>query len=611
MSVPEISSCHESNRACEAPQREYARRLSERQQQLIKIENLHRLLWTYIIIAAVVSVGLLYASHPPHALSRVWLLLPLSVAAKSAHALGKNARTHAGVGRMVRFYEGGLARLTEAWQGRGSGGEEFRPEVHPYASDLDLFGAGSLFEVLCTARTGVGRATLANWLLQPAQCAVAMERQASVAELRNQLDFRENWASVEGSTLDQPAFSLCDWANAPAADFPGYAKGLATLLPAFVVALSFLAWAGLFAHYWPLALGIPLGLEAVLSIRFLKTTRRSASDLVLPSFELSNLAPLLARMEAAHFQTPLLQCLQSKIKVSGECPGKRIRRLQILVWLLELRQFEYFAAPASLILWGTNLTILIDHWRRQHREALLRWLDALGQFDALLCLSRYFYENPDSILPILHPASSALLRAEELGHPLLKSETCVRCDIALGTQGTQLLMVSGSNMSGKSTLLRSVGLNSVLALAGAPVRATRMEISQMQVGCSIDIHDSLRQGRSRFRAEVERLKWILNLARAERVLFLFDEVLGGTNSNDRLWGTKAVIDQLADRGAVGLITTHDLALTEIVGAFPGRASNVHFEEHYEDGEMRFDYQMRPGVLTRTNGVNVMAALGIG
>ncbi len=614
MREPETKSCKRSgDRAYETPQTDYARRLRERQQQLRKIEKQHRILWIYIIVAALAAAGLLYHEHSPHAAPRIWLLLPLTVALSSAHSLAKNARICGQVMRIVRFYEGGLARLAHAWQGHGIGGEEFRPEIHSYASDLDLFGAGSLFELLCTARTGVGRATLARWLLEPAPCVVVTERQVAVAELQNQVDFREDWASVKGSTLDQPASDLRDWANAPTVDVPGYARGLAIVLPGLVVLLSSIAcitWTGVLAHYCLLAIGVLVGLEAVLSLLFLKKTRRAGSDLVLPSFELTNLAPLLARMEPAHFHAPLLRSLQSKLRISGKYPAQRIRQLQILVWLLELRQFEYFAAPASLILWGTNLSIFIDRWRQQNREALLRWLDALGQFEALLCLSRYFYENPENSFPLLNPAPSALFRAEELGHPLLEHETCVRCDIALNTAGTQLLLVSGSNMSGKSTLLRCVGLNAVLALAGAPVRATQMEISHLQIGCSIDIHDSLRHGRSRFRAEVERIKWILDLACAKCVLFLFDEVLGGTNSADRFWGTKAVIDQLAQSGAVGLITTHDLALTEIVSALRGRASNVYFEEHYEDGEMLFDYRMRPGVLTRTNGVNVMTALGI-
>ncbi len=165
-------------------------------------------------------------------------------------------------------------------------------------------------------------------------------------------------------------------------------------------------------------------------------------------------------------------------------------------------------------------------------------------------------------------------------------------------------------MSGKSTLLRSIGVNAVLALAGAPVRASQMELSPLQIACSIATHDSLSDGKSRFQAEVGRLKWIMALTGKGAVLFLMDELLGGTNSKDRLFGAKAVLEELVRSGAIGLVPTHDLALTELVETLAGRARNVHFEEHYEHGAMRFDYQLRTGVLTRTFGLNIMAALGL-
>ena len=264
----------------------------------------------------------------------------------------------------------------------------------------------------------------------------------------------------------------------------------------------------------------------------------------------------------------------------------------------------------SPFLWGTNLAILAERWRQKNRPSLDRWLESLGQFEALLCLARYHYENPDHVFAVIKDDSSTLFEAEGMGHPLLDRRACVRCDVQLDAQGTQLIMVSGSNMSGKSTLLRSVGLNAVLAMAGAPVRATRLNMSPLKIGCSIGVQDSLLQAKSRFQAEVERLTLVLDLSRMNNLLFLLDEVLGGTNSADRLFGARALIQQLMASGAVGVVTTHDLALTEMAKDFEGRAINVHFEEHYRDGEMRFDYRMRRGVLARTNGINVMAALGL-
>jgi hypothetical protein len=524
--------------------------------------------------------------------------------------LRKNAAIHSRVRRITSFYELGVARLRHQWQGRGIGGEEYLPETHAYASDLDLFGAGSLYELLCTARTGVGRATLAKWLLNPAGSDEVKARQAAVAELRDQPGLRADWASVGGSTLHQAGASVRDWVDVAEVAFPLYIRLLAMALPICLLVVSLLAAIGVFGHSWFWAVASVVGMEALLAAFLLKKTRLIAANLALPSFELDLLAPLLDRFETLHFQCPLLKSLQLQLSASSGLPSKQIRKLRLWVWLLNLRQFEYFALSSSLILWGTNLAIFIERWRQRNREGLAQWLDSLGQFEAVLCLARYCYENPDHTFAVLKRECSAVFQAESLGHPLLDREACVRCDIRLDAESTQLIMVSGSNMSGKSTLLRSVGLNCVLALAGAPVRAAQLQISPLRVGCSISVHDSLLQAKSRFQAEVERLKWILALSRTNNTLFLLDEMLGGTNSADRLFGARAVIEQLAASGAVGLVTTHDLALTEMVKALDGRAINVHFEEHYENGEMRFDYQMRPGVLTRTNGLNVMTALGL-
>lgn len=599
-----------ANTAHEIPEREYACRLNERKQQLANIRVVHQRIWVYLIVAVLVGIVVIWAALSLHLLSALWILLPSVVGLSTIQSLTKNARSYNRLQRIVNFYEFGLLRLRHQWQGQGVGGKEFLPNNHIYASDLDLFGDGSLFELLCTARTGVGCAMLADWLLNPAEYGQATERQVAISELRDTLDLREEWASVEGGTLDEAGSSVRDWAEIPAIAFPPYARALAAALPIFLIVVSTLAGLGLFGHNWPWAVAIPAVPEALVAALILKKTRLSAANLDLPSAELLLLAPLLDRLETAHFHSSLLKSLQSQLTSSSERPSKQIRLLRLWAWLLNLRKFEYFALLSAPLLWGTNLAILIERWRQYNRKGLAQWLDSLGQFEALLCLARYHYENPSHTFAVLKPESSPMFQAEGLGHPLLDRRICVRCDVALDAESTQLIVVSGSNMSGKSTLLRSVGLNCVLALAGAPVCAARLQISPLQIGCSISVHDSLLRAKSRFQAEVERLKWVLALSHTNSILFLLDEMLGGTNSADRLFGAKAVIDQLVANGAVGLVTTHDLALTDMVTARDGHAINVHFEEHYEDKEMRFDYQMRPGVLTRTNGVNVMAALGL-
>jgi hypothetical protein len=595
----------------ETAEREYCRRLTMREEQLAAIRRLHQRLWTYLIVFGIAGLGVAYVTVSSKLIPWLWILLPVAMVLYMLQALSKNARTHSTVQRIVKFYELGVARLSQQWKGLGIDGKEFLPTDHVYASDLDLFGSGSLFELLCTARTAIGRATLAKWLLAPAGSGEAIERQKAVAELRDDLDLREEWASAGGAGLGRVgSSSVRDWAYAPAISFPFFGRALAVVLPMCLIVSSILAHAAVLGLSWLHAIAVPVGLELLLAATLLKKSRLVAANLVLPSFELGLLAPLLERMQTGHFQSPLLKSLQLQLTSLSGSPPKEIRKLGAWVRLLDLRQSEYFALLSYLILLGTNVAIQIERWRQKNREALAQWLESLGQFEALLCLASYYYENPEHTFPILTPQTTPLFVAQGLGHPLLDRRTCVRCDLRLEAEGTRLIMVSGSNMSGKSTLLRSVGINTVLAAAGAPVYATRLEISPMHIGCSISVHDSLTEGRSRFQSEVERLKRILDLSRAGNVLFLLDEVLGGTNSRDRYFGARAVIEHLVGNGALGLVTTHDLALTEIVKTHDGKAVNVHFEEHYEDGEMRFDYRMRSGVLSRTNGLNVMAALGL-
>ena len=594
----------------ESPESEYARRLRFRERQIASVTNLHRRLWIYMSAAALGCMIVTWAALSSHLISELWIVLPSVVVLSILRALGRNAQLQGRVERIIRFYELGMARLSHHWQGLGVSGDELRPANHAYASDLDVFGKGSLFELLCTARTGIGRAALANWLLHSAQSEEVAERQAAIAELRGALDLREEWASVKGGEMDNPATSVREWANVPPIAFPLYARAFAIILPICLVIFSLLAGAGAVGHNAKWAVAVAAGLEALLAISLRKKTNLIAANLLLPLFELELLAPLLGRFEGLVFRCPSLRSLQLQITASSGHPSKQIRRLRVWGWLLHLRRFEYFAVLVSPFLWGTNLAILTERWRQRNRASLDRWLEALGQFEVLLCLARYYYENPDHTFAVLKRDSPAVFEAEGLGHPLLDRRTCVPCDVQLDAKGTQLIIVSGSNMSGKSTLLRSVGLNSVLAMAGAPVRAARLHLSPLQIGCSIAVHDSLLQAKSRFQAEVERLTLILALARANKLLFLLDEVLGGTNSADRLFGARALVQQLIANGAVGIVTTHDLALTEVAKDLNGRAINMHFEEEYEDGQMRFDYRMRPGVLSRTNGINVMAALGL-
>jgi hypothetical protein len=595
----------------EIPRSEYSGRLEKREQQLVGIRTLHRRFWAYLVIIIAAGFGFLYVSMFLHIGSPIWSAIPAAMAISILQSLTQNTKRHNTLQKIARFYALGVARLNHQWQGTGNDGVEFKPKDHLCASDLNLFGPGSLFEFLCTARTEVGRETLASWLLNPAECEEGLERQAAVAELRDNVDLREAWASLGGQELNGVGSSgLKAWVNTHPLSFPSWGRALAVLLPICLIGSLVSAYLGILGQYWLYFIAVPAISQALLATVLHKKVRLVTSNLGVSSFELALLAPLLHCMEESHFQSGLLKSLQLRLFCPSGRPFKQIRILSTLEWLLRLRQLEYFAMLASLCLWGTNLAILIEDWRETNGAKLRQWLGSLGRFEALLCFARYSYENPDHVFPLLKPGAGPLFDAEGLGHPLLDRRTCVRCDLSLKSGGTHLVMVSGSNMSGKSTLLRSVGTNAVLALAGAPVRARRLAISSLQMGCSIGIHDSLLNGKSKFYAEVERLKSILALSRSKSILFLLDELLSGTNSHDRYLGAKAVVEQLVQNGSLGLVTTHDLALTEIVAGMASQAINVHFEEQYKDRVMSFDYLMRSGVLARSNGLVVMASLGL-
>jgi MutS-like protein len=385
-------------------------------------------------------------------------------------------------------------------------------------------------------------------------------------------------------------------------------EALAVALPICAIAVFILWNLNLIPDWRPIT--TPLALGAALAARLHQRVKTVIAAFATPAFDVALLVPLFRRFEAEQFQSPLLQTLQSRLTDSSFRASRRVTTLSWLSRLLSWRMVQGFEALAAILLWTTNFAMAIESWRRRNGRRLTDWLDSLGQFEALLCFARYHYENPGHSFPTLQNESHALFYAEALGHPLIDAPVCVTSDVQLDPKCSQLILVSGSNMSGKSTLLRAVGVNAVLAWAGAPVRARRLSISPLQVCSSIGIQDSLLEGKSRFQAEVERLKWILTTSATRPVLFLLDEMLGGTNSNDRFFGAKAIIEQLVGTGAVGLITTHDLALTRIADSLGSRAINVHFEEYYEAGEMRFDYKMRPGVLARTNGLGVISALGL-
>jgi hypothetical protein len=612
------------------PHAAYEARLQERRRRAAELAGRERLVGNSRVGLFLLLLLIAWLAFGRHALSAWWLAPPAGLFVVLLFVHEAVTRRWRRAGRAVAFYQAGLARLDNTWKGQGQPGTRFLDEKHPYAADLDLFGAGSLFELLCTARTKAGEDTLASWLLAPAGPEEVRARQEAVAELRPLLDLREDVALLGAEVPAGVDFAaVAAWGAAapvltrPWLRFVALGLGLTTTAALVGWLLSefgaldpeggagqfFLAWGSL-----PFAAALVVQLAFALAHRrrvgqVLRAVERRSRDLVL-------LAHVLERVEDTSFMAPRLRQLRAMLEApSGGArgaealPSHRVARLGNLVDLLESRRNQLFAPLAYLLLWGTQVAYAIERWRAASGPAVGRWLGVVGEFEALCALASYAYENPDDPFPEV-TAEGPRYDGEGLGHPLLPRATMVRNDLRL-TRELRLLVVSGSNMSGKSTYLRTAGVNAVLALAGAPVRARRLRLSPLAVGATLRIQDSLQEGKSRFYAEILRVRQVVELSRGPLpLLFLLDELFAGTNSHDRRLGAEAVVRGLVEAGAVGLVTTHDLSLTDIARRLEPRAANVHFSDHFEHGVMTFDYRAHPGVVQNSNALALMRAVGL-
>ena len=552
-----------------------------------------------------------------------WILIPIAgfvvLVIAHDHVIKRRRRAEAA----ARFCERGIERLSGEWQGKGLDGSGFAGEHHLFAVDLDLFGKGSIYELLCIAMTAAGRATLARWLLHPGDVTAGevRERQAAVFELRERVELREEIFVVAAEVAnDVEEAKLDEWSRGSALLGRGeriaaivitaltvvaFCIGIPALVSRFVNATN----PGTMAPHSPLE-SLPLLLMIVV-VAFFGRRLSSRMASVIGAIErrepaLALLAGLLAVLERQSFAAPRLVALRAALERDGVSASGQIERLRKLVALLDARRNQFFAPFALLFLWSAHIAFAIERWRAESGREIVAWIDTIGELEALLSLSSFAFEHPAFAMPEV-VGGDALFDGDAIGHPLIPDDRRVPNDIRIGGE-LRLLIVSGSNMSGKSTLLRSIGVNTILALAGAPVCASRLRVSPMAVGASISLNDSLQEGASRFYAEILRIRDILRTT--PPLLFLLDEVLGGTNSHDRRIGAEAITRSLVTRGAIGLATTHDLALAQIPEELAPRAANVHFEDHIENGQVMFDYRMRPGVVTKSNALELMRAVGI-
>ena len=581
--------------ACTDPKQSYAARLERHRARLgvlgSKDDRIADLRLGTFVLALVVAGAAIWAGGSP-----LWILLALFGFAVLVLWHGRVLREKAQAAEDVAFYERGLARIDDAWEGSGIQRTDFLPPDHPYAEDLDLFGPGSLFELLATTRTGVGQQTLASWLLNPAALEMVQKRQAAIYSLRPRLDLREalnragqavaeggepqrlyRWAEQD-SPLSSTAMSAAPW--------------LAWLLPlvlgAAVVGWNLDAWG-------PLPMAVIVLLEWAGLRAFRPSMATIVSTLEQPAQELERLASVLALWEREPSKCEHLEALKARLSRGERLASEHIRALHRRITWLDAQRNQFFAPLGFLLMWNLHFGLAVERWRLRHGALLRPWLEALGELEALAALSAYAYEHPEDPFPELDSKGPSLV-AEGLGHPLLPRDRCVRNDLELCGEG-RAYVVSGSNMSGKSTLLRTVGINVVLALCGAPVRAHRMRLAALQVGrpCVFKIRYG---GGSRVFCGDQALETTLGSQskRASAAL------LAGRDSardqfprpSPRRRGGAAL---LFGGGRPGFGDHPRSGFEHLADRMGERVRNIHFEDSFQEGSLHFDYRIKEGTVT--------------
>jgi hypothetical protein len=591
------------------PRTEYEDRLRRWRNRIAALDRRHLLMSnTRLAVAAAIAI-LCWLAFISDTISPWWVVIGGlgfgTLAVAHARLLQRADRAR----RAARMYERGLDRLHSRWAGTGRGGDAFL-EQHPYARDLDLFGRASLFELLNTAQTEIGESTLADWLRAGADVEEVTARQAAVDELRPMLEFREEIAVLAAESHVGRTGPLAAWALAAPAWFPRGLRASLLVCSLVTAALALAVYEEAVGSEWFI-------LWIFVEVAFASIWRRRFEHVLhaidTPEHDLALLSAVLAAIERQRFVSPRLTALHQALITAGVPPSRRIARLRSLVSWVDSTHNLLFAPIAYVLVLKQQLALAINRWHAAYGSAVAEWLDVVGEIEALSALATYAFEHPADPFPGLTD-DGPVFDAEALGHPLIPDQAAVRNDVRLagtGQERPRVIVLSGSNMSGKSTLLRSVGVNVVLGLAGAPVRAARLRLSPLAIGATLRVEDSLQAGYSRFYAEILRIRAIVALTNGGvPVLFLLDEILHGTNSYDRRIGAEAIVRSLVSRGAIGLVTTHDLALTELPARLGPAAMNMHFEDRLEDGRMVFDYRMRPGVVEHSNALALMRAIGL-
>jgi hypothetical protein len=593
----------------------HARRGGRLERLLARIDRRSRVLATVRLLAAalVVAALILAAKLPAERAAFQAAAAGGAIAFLVGLVLHRRPRQQAALlRRLVAVVSREEQRARGAWRtlprdGRGLG------EGFPFAADLSLFGHASLFQLVSRCSTAFGETALARAMTRGVVNSDVPERQQAVRELARLRTFRER-LEAEGARASAEGTGPADIAAFLGGE--SIHDGRPWILPAALALVGLTAA----AFAWQLAFGGPavgLGLLGVQVVVFAATARRVLGEyeaLLHHEQALEAWSAMLRAVERRRFRSPLLRRLHDAIRAGGAPASRAIARLGAITGSLSLRHGSLHPIVNSLVLWDLVHAARLARWRRDVGPLVATWFEALGEIEALGSLGGHLAGVDVAAMPRVAPDGRAWA-ALGLVHPLLPPETAVANDVALDAAG-RLMLLTGSNMSGKSTLLRAIGVNTVLAMAGGAVAASSLELRPCRLLASIHVTDSLEEGVSVFHAEVRRMSEILDaVAAAERdpaappALYLIDEILRGTNTRERLVASRSVIRRLGASRSFGVVTSHDLSLVELERSVP-TLRNAHFREEIRDGRMTFDYRLRPGPVTTTNALAVLRAHGI-
>lgn len=521
------------------------------------------------------------------------------------HARRDDARERAAI------HERHLARMSGAWT-KFAVPASVLPPGHVYAHDIDLVGQGSLVQRLDVTHTRNGETSLVEWLASAADADTIRTRQEIVRELAGKLDIREDLEAaalrVSGTAKLDPSLFL-DFIKTEKRVFESrpWLVPLVYVLPVATVSTILLASLSVVTAWVPvICFALSLGLNLMLSVHVhgalnLIAARRGYAEAF---------GEMLRVVERAPLESAASVALRQRMVVDGAMPSTQMKRLERWAGFAELRtQPPIHFIFNQALLWDLQCLLRLENWAKNVGTHAHRWFEVLGDLEALSSFAALLHQDVSSTFPIIGDAGQAL-EAKALAHPLLSPESRVANDVTLKGPGTALL-ITGSNMAGKSTLLRAVGQNIALALAGGPVCAAAMVCPAVRLRASMRAEDSLESGASYFRAELLKLQSVIADAEATPpVFFLLDELLRGTNATARHAGSRAIILHLLARRGTGLVATHDTALASLEAEMPGRVANAHFTDVVQDGEMTFDYALRDGVVTTSNALRLLKMAGV-